>query len=102
MLIISGHLEVEPSERDEFIAERIDLIKSTRTEDGCIDYVLSADPVDPTRVLIFERWESQEHLSEHLKGVMAPPPEGAPTPRTQARSHEVIRHEVSSSGPLGG
>jgi quinol monooxygenase YgiN len=100
MLIISGHLEVEPSERDEFITERVDDIKASRAEEGCLDYALSADPVDPGRVLIFERWESKEHLAVHLKRVMAPPEAGA-APRTQARSNVVLQHEVSASGPIG-
>lgn len=100
MLIISGHLEVDPAERDEFIAERVDDIKASRAEDGCIDYALSADPVDPSRVLIFERWESKEHLAAHLQRIMAPSDTSA-APRTQAKGHEVIQHEVASSGPLG-
>lgn len=101
MLIISGHIEVEPSERDEFIAERVDDIKASRAEDGCLDYALSADPVDPGRVLIFERWESQDHLATHLQRVMAPS-DAAPAPRTQAKGHVIIQHEIASSGPLGG
>nr|MDT0666224.1 antibiotic biosynthesis monooxygenase [Micromonospora sp. DSM 115978] len=27
-----------------------------------LDYVLAADPLDPSRVAVFERWESDEDL----------------------------------------
>jgi hypothetical protein len=33
-----------------------------READGCLDFAVSADTVDPSRVNIFERWRSRELL----------------------------------------
>jgi hypothetical protein len=29
---------------------------------GCLDFAITADPIDSSRVNVFERWESQEAL----------------------------------------
>src|SRR3954464_13146966 len=39
---------------------------ASREEEGCLDYVASADPGDPTRLVVFERWDSEEHLAAHF------------------------------------
>jgi quinol monooxygenase YgiN len=39
---------------------------ASRDEDGCLDYVASADPAHPGRLVVFERWESDEHLAAHF------------------------------------
>jgi len=33
-----------------------------RATEGCLDFVQSADPIDPTRVNIFERWTAEEPM----------------------------------------
>jgi quinol monooxygenase YgiN len=40
---------------------------ASREEDGCLDYVASADPGDPARLVVFERWDSEEHLAAHFQ-----------------------------------
>ena len=66
MLIIAGTFEVEPDRRDEFLAQKESGMRESRAEAGCIEYVLSADPLEPGRVYLYERWESKEHLAPHL------------------------------------
>jgi quinol monooxygenase YgiN len=100
VLIIAGTFEVDPSQRDAFIAENVEGMKTSRAEAGCLDYVMSADPVDPGRVCLFERWESKEHLAPHLERVRTPPPDGAPA-RIQATSADVSQYEVGAVGPIG-
>ena len=75
MLIIAGTFEVDPARRGEFIAGREAGMREARAEAGCIDYVLSADPLEPGRVYLFERWESKEHLAPHLARMRVPRPE---------------------------
>lgn len=62
MLIIAGHVTVDPARRDEFVAAHLDLVQRARRAPGCLDVAITADPVDPARVNNFERWESEEAL----------------------------------------
>ncbi len=62
MLIIAGHVHVDAEDRDEYVASFRDLVKRSRVAAGCLDVSISADSLDPTRVNILERWESQDDL----------------------------------------
>ena len=74
MIIVGGAFEVEPHQREEFIASRHDLMRASRAEHGCLDYTFCADPIEPNRVVLFERWETQADLDAHLNGMSAGPP----------------------------
>jgi quinol monooxygenase YgiN len=65
LVIVAGWFEVDPSERDAFVAGRVDAMRRSRAERGCIEYVIAADPADPGRAVLFERWESQADLDAH-------------------------------------
>ena len=73
MLIVAGHFDVDPAERDEFITSKLDAMRGTRTENGCLEYVMSADPVDATRVVLFERWADQAAFDGHMAAMAAAP-----------------------------
>ena len=59
MLIVAGYLVVEPLLRDSYLEECKDVVRQARRTPGCLDYAISADLLDPSRVDVFERWESQ-------------------------------------------
>ncbi|GAB4105888.1 antibiotic biosynthesis monooxygenase [Micromonospora taraxaci] len=63
MLIIAGSLHVEPDARDGYLAESAQVIAQARATAGCLDFLLAADPLDPGRIHIYERWESPEQLA---------------------------------------
>ena len=65
-VIVQGTFSVDPSERDRFVETSVDAMRSSRQEEGCLEYVMAADPLDPERVVLSERWESMDHLQEHL------------------------------------
>jgi hypothetical protein len=48
-------------------------MRTSRAELGCLEYTLSADPTDPGRVMLFERWARQEDLDAHLAAMRARP-----------------------------
>ena len=81
MLIVAGHFDVDPAQRDEFLAGRVDSIRNTRTESGCLEYVMSADPVDPTRVMLFERWADQAAFDTHMEVIKTAPRPSGPPPK---------------------
>ncbi len=97
MLIIAGTFEVEPALRAAFLSSREEVMVRSRSERGCLDYVMSADPIEPGIVRLFERWESKEHLSAHLDALRAaPPPTTVPT-----LASEVVQYEISAEGRVG-
>jgi quinol monooxygenase YgiN len=62
MLIVAGHLMVRESDRDRYVADCAEAVVAARRADGCLDFAVSADAVDPSRVNIFERWLTRELL----------------------------------------
>jgi quinol monooxygenase YgiN len=66
MVIVAGHFVVDPADQEAFVAGRIEAMTATRTEPGCLEYVMAADAADPSRVILFERWADQAALDAHL------------------------------------
>ena len=81
MLIVSGHFIVDPSERDEFITQRRDSMRATREEPGCLEYDMAADPVDETRVMLYERWADQASFDGHMAVIAAAERPSGPAPK---------------------
>ena len=59
MVIVAGHIVVDPQQRDDYLSGCVEVVRQARRTAGCLDFALSADAVDPGRVNVFERWESQ-------------------------------------------
>jgi quinol monooxygenase YgiN len=72
MLIIAGHIAVDPARRDDVVAALQDLVRRARAAPGCLDVAVTADPLDPARVNNLERWESSEHLDAFRAVAHAP------------------------------
>ena len=67
MIIVAGSLTVEPSGRDRYLDGCREAVAAARGADGCLDYALSADLLEPGRINVFESWESREAL-ERFRG----------------------------------
>ena len=63
MLIIAGHLIVDPADRDRYVADCAIAVEQARRAAGCLDFALTADPLEPARVNVYERWESDAELA---------------------------------------
>jgi quinol monooxygenase YgiN len=59
MVIVAGQVFVDPAQRERYLAGCVRVIEQARRTPGCLDFSVAADPVDPGRVNVFERWESQ-------------------------------------------
>jgi quinol monooxygenase YgiN len=59
VVIVAGHVVVDPEERDDYLSGCLEVVRQARRTAGCLDFALSADLLEPGRVNIFERWESQ-------------------------------------------
>lgn len=60
MVIVAGHLMVEPEQRGSYVEDCVRVVQQARSTVGCLDFTIAADVLDPGRVNIFERWESHE------------------------------------------
>lgn len=105
-VIVTGTFDLDPTDRDAFLAGRQEAMRRSRAEDGCVAYVFAADPLEPGRVVLFEEWASEEALAAHaaaLGEARANPPApaaDAPAP-VKVLASTVTKHVVASSGPLG-
>jgi quinol monooxygenase YgiN len=59
MVIVAGHITVEPQQREAYLAGCVSVVEQARGTAGCLDFAITADLIDPGRVNIFERWASQ-------------------------------------------
>jgi quinol monooxygenase YgiN len=62
MVIVAGHITVEPQRREAYLAASVSVVDWARGAAGCLDCAIGADLIDPGRVNLFERWESQAAL----------------------------------------
>jgi len=60
VVIVAGYIMVEPLQRDSYLSECRDVVQQARQTPGCLDYAISADLLDPSRIDVFERCESRE------------------------------------------
>jgi quinol monooxygenase YgiN len=98
MIIVAGTFEMDPEQREAFLDNSEAGMRRSRSEPGCISYVFSADPLEPGRVYLFERWESKDALLTHLAAMKTAGPQ---PPVVPLRSVEVQQYEISAVGPVG-
>ncbi|WP_436536617.1 putative quinol monooxygenase [Actinoplanes sp. HUAS TT8] len=62
MIIIAGELRVDPEDRDRYLDGVAGVARLARASAGCHDFTQAPDPVEPGRILVYERWESDDDL----------------------------------------
>jgi len=75
-LTIIANIKTKADKIELVKAELLKLIDITRAEEGCINYDLHQDNVDPAHFMFYENWESrdlwQAHMgNQHLADYMA-------------------------------
>lgn len=90
MIVVAGHLQVEPDDRAPYLQGCCDVVRLARAAEGCLDFALSPDLLDPGRINIFERWRTLAAL-EAFRG-SGPSGEQAP-PILEA---DVLQFEVAT------
>jgi quinol monooxygenase YgiN len=95
MLIVAGYLLVPPDARDRYLEVATIATRLGRAADGCLDFVQAADPVEPDRIVIYERWVSEVDLLAFRNS--DPDPNAPELPQILAA--EVMRYEIDSVGP---
>lgn len=92
MLIIAGAVHVDAADRDRYLALVADVTRLAREFRGCLDFVQAADPLDPGRINVYERWETAEDLQRFRT---SDPEAGAPE-LPELRSASVSRYLISA------
>jgi quinol monooxygenase YgiN len=93
MIIVAGTLRIDPTDRAEYLDAVSVATALARSTPGCLDFAQSADPIEPDRINIFERWESDAHL-EAFRDL---PGDGGQTPPILGAG--VQRYRISSIEP---
>jgi quinol monooxygenase YgiN len=87
VIIVAGELRVDPGDRERYLAALAQVAPLARATAGCLDFVQAADPVEPDRVNVYERWESDEALHA-FRSLPAPDDAGTPPPVRSADVHK--------------
>jgi quinol monooxygenase YgiN len=90
MVIVAGHINVEPAQRDSYLAGCGDVVDAARRAQGCLDFSIAADLVDAARINIFERWDSRSAV-DAFRGSGPPDEQGA-----AIRSASVAEYDVAA------
>lgn len=94
MIIVAGHLQLDPDSRSSYLEGCHDVVTQARTAPGCLDFALSADLLDPGRINVLERWETAADV-EAFRG------SGPSADQTaQIREADVQQFEVASAERL--
>ena len=67
MIIIAGYTRTDAEKRESAVEAFRDMVERARGYDGCLDFAISPDAVDPERVNLFERWRDQTALDAWRK-----------------------------------
>jgi quinol monooxygenase YgiN len=78
VIIVGGWYEVDPAERDAFVASRAEGVRKARAEAGNLEYNVAPDLLEPGRVVLFEQWADQASLDAHLAAARSAPPSPGP------------------------
>lgn len=72
MIIIAGYTRSAAEKRDGVVEAFSGMVERARAFEGCLDFSISADAVDPERVNVFECWRDQTRLNAWRKVAKGP------------------------------
>lgn len=72
MIIVAGYTLRKAHERDAAVDAFAKMVEQARKQDGCIDFSISADSVDPKRSNLFECWRDQQSWNAWRKVAKGP------------------------------
>ena len=94
MIIVSGQIHVDPVDRDAYLDGCRTVIEQARQAPGCVDFHLAADPLDATRINVYEQWDTVADV-EAFRGAGPSDDQGA-----AITSAAVFQHDIASSHAL--
>ena len=77
-------------------------MRISRAEPGNLEYVIAADPIEADRVILSERWETEEDLTAHIRAAAERRRHAASDEGSQVSvNFDIAVYEVGSAKPLG-
>ena len=67
-IVISAQIDLDPAGRDAALRSAQPWIDGALSQPGCVHYDWSADLNQPSRINVFEEWDSEEALAAHFSG----------------------------------
>ena len=67
MIIVAGEVQIAHGSFDLLKPAMDEMLNASRSEPGCITYTYARDVSDPTRIRVFEQWDSEDALNTHLQ-----------------------------------
>lgn len=67
-VVVAGHLIVAPEHRADYLSGCAEVVRLARVAPGCLDFAISEDLLDTSRINVFERWESQGAVNNFRGG----------------------------------
>ncbi|MEE2033263.1 putative quinol monooxygenase [Rhodococcus chondri] len=95
MVIVAGHLMVDPTAREEYLSGCETVVDQARGAPGCLDFVIAADLLDTGRINLFERWESRDAV-EAFRGSGVDDEQGRMILRASVEEYDVAGVRVLS------
>lgn len=92
MIIVAGPLHVDPDARARYLDGCVQVVELARRAPGCLDFALSPDLLEPGRINVYERWESDEQL----QAFRGSGPAGSQT--EQIRDADVQEFHIPTTG----
>ncbi|WP_052223532.1 putative quinol monooxygenase [Novosphingobium malaysiense] len=106
MIIVQGSFRVDPQDRPGMLEFLAGVIEVSRQREGCLEYVVAADPIDAGRIVVSERWQSRAMLDNHLAAQKNERAQEAGSRPTDAKAMPQITdrlvnvYEVAAFSPL--
>jgi len=72
MIIIAGYTRYDAGKRDDTVEAFRSMVERARNQDGCLDFAISSDAIDPERIDIFKCWRDQTALNAWRKVARGP------------------------------
>jgi hypothetical protein len=82
MLTIMIHAKIKKEKLDEYL-DLIKMLTRKTTKKGCLFYAFNQNKEDPTNFVLYEQWESQADLDNHINElfeILGPAKPGSPIP----------------------
>ncbi len=99
MIIVIAHAVARPDQLEALSGLLTDTATASRADPGCISYGYFADLAEPNTFVAVERWESREHLADHLRTPHVAELASALQQALVAPPTATV-YEVASEGPL--